>query len=69
MHRYLTIPAALTIGLLATLLGTVRPVSAEDVNPVIAIDTLLELDATMLRHAEAANARLLKVFPKRLRPG
>ena len=30
---------------------------------VTAIDILLEPDATMLRHAEANNARLLKVFP------
>jgi hypothetical protein len=33
-------------------------------SPVTAIDILLEPDATMLRHAEAANADLLKVFPK-----
>src|SRR3989304_2481749 len=32
--------------------------------PVTAIDVLLEPDATMLRHAAANNARLLKVFPK-----
>ena len=32
--------------------------------PVTAIDILLEPDATMLRHAEANNARLLGVFPK-----
>jgi phosphoserine phosphatase len=32
--------------------------------PVTAIDILLEPDATMLRHAEANNARLLTVFPK-----
>ena len=31
---------------------------------VIAIDILLEPDATMLQHAEANNARLLKVYPK-----
>src|SRR3990172_13173827 len=31
---------------------------------VTAIDILLEPDATMLRHAEANNARLLKVYPK-----
>ena len=31
---------------------------------VTAIDILLEPDATMLQHAEAANARLLKVYPK-----
>jgi phosphoserine phosphatase len=33
-------------------------------SPVTAIDILLEPDATMLRHAEADNARLLKVYPK-----
>jgi 2'-5' RNA ligase len=32
--------------------------------PVTAIDILLEPDAAMLKHAEAANARLLKVYPK-----
>jgi len=31
---------------------------------VTAIDILLEPDATMLQHAQAANARLLQVFPK-----
>jgi hypothetical protein len=31
---------------------------------ITAIDVLLEPDATMLRHAEATNARLLEVFPK-----
>ena len=31
---------------------------------VTAIDIMLEPDATMLRHAEAANTRLLNVFPK-----
>jgi hypothetical protein len=33
-------------------------------SPVTAIDILLEPDATMLRHAEAANANLLKIFPQ-----
>ena len=33
-------------------------------SPVTAIDILLEPDGIMLRHAEANNARLLKVFPK-----
>ena len=31
---------------------------------VTAIDILLEPDATMLQHAQVANARLLKVYPK-----
>jgi hypothetical protein len=33
-------------------------------SPVTAIDILLEPDATMLQHAEAVNARLLRVYPK-----
>src|SRR5262245_18154579 len=33
-------------------------------NPVTAIDILLDPDATMIRHAQAANERLLKEFPK-----
>jgi hypothetical protein len=35
-------------------------------NPVTAIDIALEPDATMVQHAMAANARLLKSFPKGL---
>jgi hypothetical protein len=33
-------------------------------NAITAIDILLEPDATMIQHAEAINARLLKHFPK-----
>jgi len=33
-------------------------------SPVTAIDVLLEPDATMLRHAEAANASHLKIYPQ-----
>src|SRR5271163_3763102 len=33
-------------------------------NDVTAIDTLLDPDATMIQHATAANAQLLKVYPK-----
>jgi len=33
-------------------------------NPVTAIDILLDPDATMIEHAQAANAGLLKNFPK-----
>jgi hypothetical protein len=40
--------------------GTSSPMQ----NPVTAIDILLEPDATMIRHAQAANAGLLKNFPK-----
>ena len=38
--------------------------SSAQQNLVTAIDIALEPDATMIQHAEAANARLLKVFPK-----
>jgi hypothetical protein len=41
-----------------------RRVFAFAPTPVTAIDVLLEPDATMLRQAEADNARLLKVYPK-----
>jgi hypothetical protein len=37
---------------------------ATDQSPVTAIDILLKPDATMLQHAEANNARLLKAYPK-----
>ena len=37
---------------------------ADEPNPVTAIDIVLEPDATMVQHAEAANERLLKEFPK-----
>jgi hypothetical protein len=39
-------------------------VTADQPNPVTAIDILLEPDATMVKKAEAANQRLLKEFPK-----
>jgi len=40
------------------------PSPAADQDDVTAIDILLEPDATMIQHAEAVNAGLLKVFPK-----
>jgi hypothetical protein len=39
-------------------------VTANDPSPVTTIDILLEPDATMVKHVEAANERLLKQFPK-----
>jgi hypothetical protein len=41
-----------------------KKVFAFEQESVTAIDILLEPDATMLKHAEANNARLLAVFPK-----
>lgn len=52
------------IGTIVALLPGWAGSSSAQQNPVIAIDVLLEPDATMLKHATAANARLLKVYPK-----
>jgi len=60
MNRYFS--AALFIGFGALLVHTGASRAQE--NPVTAIDIALEPDATMIQHAQAANARLLKVFPK-----
>lgn len=60
MNRYFF--AALFIGFGALLAHT--GASGAQENSVTAIDIALEPDATMMQHAEAANARLLKVFPK-----
>ena len=45
---------------------TLVPGTAAQQNPVTAIDIALEPDATMIDAAKAANARLLKSFPKGL---
>jgi hypothetical protein len=63
MSRCLKLLAAPTF-LLAVLFGVAQPVPADEPNPVTAIDILLEPDATMVKHAQAANERLLKEFPK-----
>jgi hypothetical protein len=64
MNRTRNVFAALGIGLLASLHGSAQQVKAEDPSAVTAIDIVLEPDATLVQHAEAANARLLKEFPK-----
>ena len=64
MHQYLTVLAALSFGLLVSLPGNAQPLKAAEPNPVTAIDILLEPDATMVKQAQAANERLLKVFSK-----
>jgi len=53
--------AALGIGL-AVLFGYAGASRAQP-NPVTAIDIALEPDATMIQHAQANNARLLKALP------
>ena len=62
MLRYVNVLAALAAGI-GSLLVFGQTFSAEPA-PVTAIDVALEPDATMIQHAEAANARLRKVFPE-----
>ena len=62
MRKYLEVLGALSTSL-ASLLGIVEASHAQG-NPVTAIDILLEPDATMVQHAHADNARLLKAYPK-----
>jgi hypothetical protein len=61
MREHLEVISAIGLGLgLAT--AFVQGAAAQQ-NPVTAIDIALEPDATMIQHATAANARLLKSFP------
>lgn len=62
MMKFVKVLAALGIGL-GLMLGFAGKSNAEQ-NPITAIDIALEPDAAMIQHAEAVNARLLKVFPK-----
>ena len=62
MPGYKKVLAALGFGLVA-LFGSAGASSAQQ-SAVTAIDIALEPDATMIQHAQADNARLLKVFPK-----
>src|ERR1700744_2959601 len=60
MHDYWAVSTAIGLGLMLTS----TQVSVAQQNPVTAIDIALEPDATMVQHAMAANARLLKAFPQ-----
>ena len=62
MHDNLEIISAIGLGF--GLAMTLVPGAAAQPNPVTAIDIALEPDATMIDAAKAANARLLKSFPK-----
>jgi len=62
MRGFTNILTALGVGL-TFLFGCVERSSAAE-SPVTAIDIVLEPDAAMIQRAEAANARLLKVYPK-----
>ena len=62
MVKYAKYFVALSFSL-AILLAYAAPSNAQQ-NPVTAIDIALEPDATIIQHAQADNARLLKAFPK-----
>ena len=61
LHRYQKFLATVGLGV-GSLIGNATTASAQ--KAVTAIDILLEPDATMIEHAQAANARLLQNFPK-----
>ena len=61
MLKSMKVIATLSIGLVL-MLGYAGTSRAQ--NAVTAIDIALEPDATMIQHAQADNARLLKAFPK-----
>jgi len=62
VREYLKVLTAIGFGLPLTVAFAQRSVAQE--NPVTAIDIALEPDVTMVQHAMAANARLLKAFPE-----
>jgi hypothetical protein len=62
MHDHLQVFTAIGLGLGLAVAAVQGAVAQQD--PVTAIDIALEPDATMIQHAKAANARLLKSFPK-----
>ena len=62
MREHLEVISAIGLGL--GLAMALVPGAAAQQNPVTAIDIALEPDATMIQRAVAANARLLKSFPK-----
>ena len=67
MYSYMRVLAALGFGVTALLGNAERSIAQQ--NPVMAIDVALEPDATMIQHAKANNARLLKAYPEGLCSG
>jgi len=64
MRQYLTVLAVLSFSLVASLPGNAQTAGTGVPGSITAIDIVLEPDATMVKHAEAANERLRKQFPK-----
>src|SRR5580692_8030096 len=64
MLKNLKVLAALGIGFGSQLSFVEAAAPGVTENQFTAIDVVLEPDAAMIKHAEAVNARLLKVFPK-----
>ena len=63
-RRTFLINAAVSAATVTVLGGCVSGSGDESGSDVTAIDTLLNPDGTLVQHAEAANRRLLSVFPK-----
>ena len=64
MRPVATMFATLSIALMSSMPGSTQSRTEPERDGVTAIDIVLEPDAVMVNHAAAANARLLKVFPK-----
>lgn len=64
MRRSLASLAVIGFSLVASLQGTAQTVGTAEPGTVTAIDIVLEPDAAMIRHAEAANERLMREFTK-----
>src|SRR5215470_4547898 len=61
MNRYAKIAS---IGVCLASLASYSGAARAQQTPVTAIDIALEPDVTMVKHAEAVNARLRSIFPK-----
>ncbi len=64
MLRSATLFVTLSIGLMVSVRGNAQSRTMSQPNTVMAIDIVLEPDAVMVKHAEAANERLIRAFPK-----
>ena len=63
-RRVFLINTAASVAAMTVLPGRISSAEDESGSDVTAIDTVLKPDETLVQHAQAANQRLLKVFPK-----
>jgi hypothetical protein len=64
IDRSLRLRSMTAVAVVAAIVLAFTQDAAAQQNSVTAVDIALEPDATMIQHAKAANARLLKSFPK-----